>query len=110
MINKKQAIEVFQDNGYSIKPLQFVCEKLSESVTNDGFVRFGNLTIEPASKDAVLTFQMYLLLKGNRINSLTMDTLTFFYSIYKTLLFDSWVYDGDSGATFAYFVGYKMKL
>jgi len=108
MINKEFAIEVFKDNGFDIKPLQFVAEKLTESNGPDGFVRLGKLSIEPASKDAVLAFTMQIILKGNRVNSLTNDTLTFLYSPYKTLLFDDWVYDGDSGNTYAYFIGYKM--
>jgi len=109
-MTRQEAIEAFADNGFSVNPVQFVAEKLSESDGSDGYIRYGKLSIEPASVDAVLAFTMQIILRGNRVNSLTNDTLTFLYSPYKTLLFDAWVYDGDPGNTFAYFVGYKMKM
>ena len=114
MINRKQAIEVFESYGFSIKPLQFIAEEILIETASDGYVRYGLLTIEQKRTDALAQFKVNLLLKINIVNSFTnaTDGVAFLFSVIeKTVLFDQWnLLEGDPGNQEMYFIGYKMKL
>lgn len=113
-MNRIQAIEAFEENGFSKNPLQFVAEEILTGTGFDGYVRYGFLTVEQNRIDTFAQFKIDLMLRRNTVNSFTSATDGFFFlfaTIEKTVLFDQWnLILGDSSNQKMYFIGYKMKI
>lgn len=108
-MNRLQAIEAFEENGFSKNPLQFVSESINTNISDDGFVRYGIFSLEPSEPANNPVCNFIGVLRSNRVNSLTISDFTLFTSIPKLMLIDEWSITGDNGLFNVFFIGYKMK-